>query len=306
MSPETDGSAFNSGSRRSSGRMRRRRMAAAMPEAGPASVPLIGEPALAQDQHMGRVVLELAQDVGRDDHGHPLLPQPAQGFAPDRPAPRDRGPRPARPAAARGADGRWSRRSPGAGADRARACRPSGPMRSAMARRPAALSAAAACSRPRKAERRRAMQQALAHRELVIKPVAVGQEPHHPVTGPGLAQHVDARDIDRSGERRIQAGDAAQQGRLAGAVGADERGDGLRLQGEGDLVEGSQARIVEDEPADVDHRHHEASPAAGEESVCAPDRATRQPQPAIRSIRAQASHQSGSHPYREPISRSAP
>src|SRR5579863_2689268 len=100
------------------------------------------------------------------------------------------------------------------------------------------------------------MQQALAHSELVVEPVAVGEETNHPMTGPWLAQHVDARDVDRSGERRVQAGDAAKQGRLSGAVRADQRGDGLALQGEGNMIEGPEAGIVEDEAADVDHRHY--------------------------------------------------
>ena len=45
---------------------------------------------------------------------------------------------------------------------------------------------------------------------------------------------------------------------LAGAVRADQRGDGLGFEGEADIVEGPRAGIVEDEPADGDHVGHSA------------------------------------------------
>ena len=48
------------------------------PVAGRAQRALLDQPPVAQHQHMGRVVLQLAQDVRGDDDGHPLLPQPQQ------------------------------------------------------------------------------------------------------------------------------------------------------------------------------------------------------------------------------------
>ena len=48
------------------------------PVAGRAQRALLDELPAAQNEHMGRIILELAQDVGGDDDGHPLLPQPQQ------------------------------------------------------------------------------------------------------------------------------------------------------------------------------------------------------------------------------------
>ena len=76
------------------------------------------------------------------------------------------------------------------------------------------------------------------------------------VAGARLVMNVDAGDDDLSGGRGVERRGAAQQGRLAGAVRPDQRGDGVGLDGERHAVERAMAGIVEDEIADDDERVH--------------------------------------------------
>ena len=206
---------------------------------------------------MGRVILELAQDVGGDDDGHPLLPQPQQGLGESDPGlgiePRGR--------LVQKQDRRVMHDALGDGETLAK---PAGERAGLLAQTVGdgeALGGKLHRRRPllrRHAERRGTIEQALLDRQIVIEPIAVGKKPHAAMAVARLGQDIEPRHIDLAGIGRIQPRDAAQQRRFPRAVRADQRGDGLAFEGEADVVEGPRAGIVEDEPADGDHVGHSA------------------------------------------------
>ena len=76
-----------------------------------------------------------------------------------------------------------------------------------------------------------------------------------PTTRPGLGSAAYGRPpmVGAPGRRRGQAGDGAQRGRLAGAVRAEEAGDGAGPDGEGDVVDGDVVAVALGEVFDGDH-----------------------------------------------------
>src|SRR5205085_1158820 len=80
---------------------------------------------------------------------------------------------------------------------------------------------------------------------------------HHADAGPqpdGVALRVEAEDADAAGVRTSQAFAALDGGRLAGAVGAEDGGDGARGGGEGQTVDDVPAPVALDETLDLERR----------------------------------------------------
>ena len=68
--------------------------------------------------------------------------------------------------------------------------------------------------------------------------------PHHAGTGKAVARQTGAvafADHDRAGERPLESGQHVDQGRLAGAVRADQSEDLAALEPDTDLIDGNQA-----------------------------------------------------------------
>src|SRR5206468_1397154 len=76
-----------------------------------------------------------------------------------------------------------------------------------------------------------------------------------------------AHESDRAGLGGERAGDQVEERRLAGAVGTDESGDGARLDGEIDAVDGAQIAECLDEPRHLQHGARLAPTAVGADSA---------------------------------------
>ena len=70
----------------------------------------------------------------------------------------------------------------------------------------------------------------------------------------GEAVEEDAALVDL-----VEAGDAVEEGRLAGAVGPDDADDGALVQGEVQGVDGQQAAEALGGAADLEERHAQAA-----------------------------------------------
>ena len=105
--------------------------------------------------------------------------------------------------------------------------------------------------------------QVLLHRQRPEQPSSLrhhGDSPGGPAFGPQPG-HVRAVEQDRARGRLVQAGDRAQQRRLARAVRADDRVDLAGEHPQRDPVQGPQLPVVHDQAADLQQRRPAACPA---------------------------------------------
>ena len=107
----------------------------------------------------------------------------------------------------------------------------------------------------------------------------------HDVVG-GHAREVPAVEDDLPAARPQQPADGVQRGRLAGAVGADERDDLALVDGQGDALQGVDVAVVGVEVGDLEQRHGQASVRAGSRRLPAAScrRCRRHPPPARRGL----------------------
>src|SRR4029453_5751582 len=94
----------------------------------------------------------------------------------------------------------------------------------------------------------------------------------HPEAGNAVGRETGDRLLlegDLAGGRREIARHQVEQGRLAGAVGADDAGDRARLDGEGDVGDGEQAAEALAQRLDTqDGRVHSAGTVAAARRRC--------------------------------------
>jgi hypothetical protein len=82
--------------------------------------------------------------------------------------------------------------------------------------------------------------------------------------GPAV-RDVVIEEVDAPAGGPVEAGDAVEDGRLAGAVGADQPVDGLRLDAEAHAVDGAQSSEVDGQIADGQAGAHRGTERAGQQ-----------------------------------------
>src|SRR5262249_40551777 len=85
----------------------------------------------------------------------------------------------------------------------------------------------------------------------------------------GVGRHAAAENADSAGRGSVQTEDQAQQGGLAGAVGAEQAQDVTGLDGQRDVVDGNIAVLVNfGEPGRFDHQRFVARHAGPSSATC--------------------------------------
>ncbi len=93
----------------------------------------------------------------------------------------------------------------------------------------------------------------LRHGQRLIQAIEIGQVTHDPMYFTRLFQHIHASHVDRTGKRGFQTRNAAHQRGFAGAVGADQCSHATSFDLQADLMQGTVTGIIEGKAGDFYH-----------------------------------------------------